>query len=194
MEKFVKAAVAVLICVAGLAFNLLSFDSFLFFGLPLITGVAAAVVGTVRSSKFGTIDQVVAILRVYMGGHLLWSCLRYWSTNSQPVIHHPLGGPFVASLVAIGAFPMIKTLEGICGVLLLSNRFVPLALVLAVPTSLTIFYLNTFVTARLSGILTGPPELGVNVALLLAYFQHYRTMLVEKASVAPPASLSKNRA
>ena len=34
-----------------------------------------------------------------------------------------------ASLVAIGAFPMIKTLEGICGLLLLSNRFVPLALV-----------------------------------------------------------------
>ena len=42
----------------------------------------------------------------------------------------------VASLVASGAFPMIKTLEGICGLLLLGNRFVPLALVLAVPLSL----------------------------------------------------------
>ena len=104
----------------------------------------------------------------------------------QPVIHHPLGGPFVASLVAIGAFPMIKTLEGICGLLLLGNRFVPLALVLAVPTSMTILYLNTFVTARLSGILTGPPELGVNLALLLLYFQHFRPMLAAKAGVAPP--------
>jgi hypothetical protein len=104
----------------------------------------------------------------------------------QPAIDHPIGGPFVASLVAMQAFPGIKTLEGICGVLLLANRFVPLALVLATPTSVTIFYLNTFVTARLSGILTGPPELGVNLLLMLAYFQHYRPMLAPRARVAPP--------
>ncbi len=185
MTKVVKIILGILICAAGLAFNLLSFDSFLFFGLPLIAGVIVALVSTLRNPAFSTIEQITAVLRIYMGGHLLWSCIRYWSTDMQPVIHHPIGGPFVASLVAMGAFPMIKTLEGVCGILLLSNRFVPLALVLAVPTSATIFYLNTFVTARLSGVLTGPPELGVNLLLLLAYIRYYRPFLVARTSVAP---------
>jgi hypothetical protein len=186
MNGGVKIALAILLCLAGVAFLLLRFDSFLFFGLPLIAGVAVAVWITMREPRVGTIEQATAILRIYMGGHLLWSCIRYWSTDMQPVIHHPLGGPFVASLVAIGAFPLIKTLEGICGALLLANRFVPLALVLAVPTSVTIFYLNTFVTARPSGLMTGPPELAVNLLLLLAYFGHFRPMLAAKVRVAPP--------
>ncbi len=181
-----KWAVAVLLCATGLAFNLLSFDSFIFFGLPLIAGVVVAIVNTKRFAGRRTVDQGTDILRIYMGGHLLWSCMRYWMSDLQPVMDHPLGGPFIDSLVLIGAFPGIKTLEGICGVLLLANRFVPLALVLAMPTSVTIFYLNTFVTARLSGILTGPPELGVNLLLLLAYFKSYRPMLAMTARIHPP--------
>ncbi len=186
MNGPVKIVIAALLCLAGLAFYLLSFDSFLFFGLPLIAGVAVAVWNTRTKPDWRTLDQAVDILRVYMGGHLLWSCIRYWMSDMQPAIDHPLGGPFVASLVAIGAFPMIKTLEGICGLLLLGNRFVPLALVLAVPTSVTIFYLNTFVTARLSGVLTGPPELGVNLLLMLAYWHCYRPMLAAKTRALPP--------
>ena len=189
MHRWVKPVLALLVVAAGFAFLLLSFDSFLFFGLPLVAGVIVSAWHTRRDRATTTVEQAAIVLRIYMGGHLLWSCIRYWSTDMQPVIHHPLGGPFVASLVAIGAFPMIKTLEGICGLMLLSNRFVPLALVLAVPTSATIFYLNTFVTARLSGVLTGPPELGVNVLLLLAYFGNFRPMLVARARVAPPFRL-----
>jgi hypothetical protein len=160
-------------------------DSFIFFGLPLIAGVIVAFANTCVRPAYTTAEQAGDLLRIYMGGHLLWSCLRYWMSDMQPAIHHPIGGPFIDSLVAMHAFPGIKTLEGIVGVMLLTNRFVPLALVLAVPTSVTIFYLNTFVTARLSGLLTGPPELGVNVALMLLYFRYYRPMLGSRTSIAP---------
>ena len=183
MSDTLKLAVGGLIVLAGAAFNLLSFDSFLFFGVPMIAGVAVAFWNTRRHPGYSTTEQAADLLRIYMGGHLLWSCLRYWMSDMQPAIHHPIGGPFIESLVAMHAFPGIKTLEGIVGLMLLSNRFVPLALVLAVPTSMTIFYLNTFVTARLSGLLTGPPELGVNVALMLLYLQHYRPMLAARARV-----------
>jgi hypothetical protein len=186
--KLVKIALAVLVCAAGAAFWLLSFDSFLFFGLPMIAGVTYAWWNGARRRDWTTADQVTDVLRVYFGGHLLWSSIRYWTTDIQPVIHHPLGGPFVASLVAIGAFPFIKTLEGIVGTALLSNRFVPLALVLEVPTSATIFYLNTFVTARFIGITTGPAELGINCALLLAYYGYYRPFLVARTRASPPFS------
>ncbi len=186
MHRGARIALGAALCVAGVAFNLLSFDSFLFFGLPLIAGVLTAAWNTRRAPGYSTAEQAADLLRVYMGGHLLWSCLRYWMSDMQPVIHHPIGGPFVESLVAMNAFPGIKTIEGIVGLMLLANRFVPLALVLEIPTAVTIFYLNTFVTARLSGVLTGPPELGVNLALMLLYFQHYRPMLAARARVAPP--------
>jgi hypothetical protein len=186
MGNSLKIVIGVMICAAGTAFNLLSFDSFVFFGLPMIAGLGVALANTLRHPGYSTIEQGTDVLRVYMGGHLLWSCVRYWIGDLQPTIDHPIGGPFVASLVAMDAFPAIKTLEGICGVALLANRFVPLALVLATPTSVTIFYLNTFVTARLSGILTGPPEVGVNLLLMLAYIDHYRPMLTARARVMRP--------
>lgn len=186
MINFLKIAAGMLICATGLAFNLLSFDSFLFFGLPMIAGVAVAAYNTGQTPGYRTVDQATDVLRIYMGGHLLWSSIHYWSTDMQPKMDHPLGGPFIDALVLIDAFPMIKALEGACGLMLLANMWVPLALVLAVPTSMTIFYLNTFVTARLSGILTGPPELGVNLLLMLSYFGSYRAMLTSKAPVAPP--------
>ncbi|WP_052507918.1 hypothetical protein [Sphingomonas hengshuiensis] len=193
MGATVKTVIGGAIIAAGLTFNLLSFDSFLFFGLPMIAGVAAAFWNTRRHPGYSTAEQTADLLRVYMGGHLLWSCLRYWMSDLQPAINHPVGGPFVESLVAMHAFPAIKTIEGFVGVLLLVNRFVPLALVVEIPTAVTIFYLNTFVTARLSGILTGPPELGVNVALMLLYFEHYRPMLAGQARVAPHHLIRLNR-
>ncbi|MCW2382237.1 MULTISPECIES: hypothetical protein [unclassified Sphingobium] len=183
-----KIVAAILICIAGFSFNLLSFDSFIFFGLPMVAGVAVAWANTRRHADWRTIDQATDVMRIYFGGHLLWSCLRFWFTDMQPsgAPMHPIAGPFLASLFATGIFPAVKVLEGIVGVMLLSNRFVPLALVLEVPTSMTVFYLNTFITARLSGLLTGPTELGVNVLLMLAYFQHYRPMLRVKPRAAPP--------
>ena len=180
---------AALVCLAGLSFNLLSFDSFIFFGLPMIAGVVVAIVNTIRDPERTAADQITDVMRIYFGGHLLWSSLRYWATDIELTIHHPVAGPFMDSLIAMHIYPAVKTLEGIVGAMLLANRFVPLALVLEVPTSVTIFYMNTFVTARLSGVLTGPPELGINCALMLAYFQYYRPMLMAKAHAAPPVIL-----
>jgi len=185
MGRAIKIALAAMWCLAGFAFLQLSFDSFLFFGLPMIAGVVVAFVNSRIRRDRATAEQVGDVIRIYFGGHLLWSSIRYWTTDMQPVIHHPIGGPFVASLVAIGAFPFIKSLEGAVGLALLSNRFVPLALVLEVPTSMTVFYLNTFVTGRIIGITTGPAELGANVALMFLYFAYYRPFLVAKSKVQP---------
>lgn len=189
MSKTLKILVGLLICAAGLAFNLLSFDSFIFFGLPMIAGVAVAWYRSRTEPGRTTTDEATDILRIYMGGHLLWSCLRYWMTDMQPTNAHPL----IMALIDMHAFPAIKTLEGVVAIMLLSNRFVPLALVLEIPTAVTIFYLNTFVTARLSGLLTGPPELGVNVILMVLYFQYYRPFLSMRTKTAPPVFLGARK-
>jgi len=161
-------------------------DTFLFFGIPLLGGVLAALILRRMDPRRTTSDHITDGLRVYWGLHLIWSCYRYWFTDSQPVVPHPVAGPFIQSLIDIGMFPGIKTLEGFIGIMLVTNRFVPLALVLEVPTSITIFYINFVVVGEPRQLLTGPLEIGANAALLLAYYRYYRPFLVARAYAAPP--------
>lgn len=186
----IPAAIAVAIAIYLLAFA--KFGTFIFFGLPIIVGVAAALVLRRLDARRTTADHVTDALRIYYGLHLIWSSARFWLGIDQPVIPHPIGGPFIQSLLDMGLFPGIKALEGIIGLILLANRFVPLALVLEVPTSFTIFYLNVFITGAPRQLLTGPLELGVNCALLLCYFRYYQPFLVARAYAAPPAFLGRS--
>ena len=183
----IPAAIAIAIALYLLAFA--RFDTFIFFGIPMIAGVAGALVLRRMDPRRTTSDHVTDALRIYYGLHLIWSASRFWFAGGQPAIPHPIGGPFIESLIATGIFPGIKAMEGVIGLLLVFNRYVPLALVLEVPTSFTIFYLNVFITSAPRQLLTGPLELGVNCALLLAYFRYYRPFLVARAYAAPPRFL-----
>jgi len=188
----IPAAAAIAIAVYILAFA--KFDTFIFFGIPMIAGVVGALVLRRLDPRRTTADHVADALRIYYGLHLIWSSSRYWFAGGQPAIPHPIGGPFIDSLVAMGLFPGIKALEGLIGVVLLTNRFVPLMLVLEVPTSFTIFYLNVFITAAPRQLLTGPLELGVNCALMLCYFRYYQHFLIPRAYAAPPLLLAQSAA
>lgn len=183
----IPAAIAVGIALYLLAFA--RFDTFIFFGIPMIAGVAGALVLRRMDPKRTTSDHATDALRIYYGLHLIWSASRYWFAGGQPAIPHPIGGPFIESLSAMGLFPGIKAMEGVIGILLVLNRYVPLALILEIPTSFTIFYLNVFITGAPRQLLTGPLELGVNCALLLAYFRYYRPFLAARAYAAPPRFL-----
>ncbi|WP_052507915.1 hypothetical protein [Sphingomonas hengshuiensis] len=185
------AALATAIAFYLLAFA--NFGTFIFFGLPILVGVASALVLWRMDPRRTSADHITDALRIYYGLHLIWSCYRYWFTGGQPAVPHPIGGPFIDSLVAMGMFPGIKTLEGLIGILLLANRFVPLALVMEVPTSFTIFYLNVVIVGAPRQLLTGPLELGVNCALLLAYFRYYQPFLVARTVAAPPRFLARSQ-
>lgn len=183
-----------ILAVAGcaIALYLLAFaklDTFFFFGLPILAGLTGAAVLARMDTKRTSSDQITDAVRIYFALHLLWSSGRYWFGDVQPPIPHPVGGPFVASLDAMGLYPGIKALEGLVGLMLLANRFVPLALVLEMPTSFNVFYLNFFITAAPRQLITGPLEIGVNAVLLFLYFRYYRPFLVPHAYAAPPTFL-----
>jgi len=186
----IPAAIACLIAIYLLVFAKL--DTFLFFGAPVLAGVAGSIALARVDPRRTTADHVTDALRIYWGLHLIWSSSRFWFAGGQPVIDHPIGGPFIESLLAMGLFPAIKAMEGIIGIVLLTNRFVPLALVLEVPTSFTIFYLNVFVTGAPRQLITGPLELSVNCLLLLCYFRYYQPFLVARAYAAPPRMLARS--
>lgn len=168
------------------------FDTFMFFGFPILAGIAGALILRRLDPKRTTADHVTDAMRIYFGLHLIWSSSRYWLTDMQPVVPHPIGGPFIQSLLDMGLFPGIKAMEGVVGIILLTNRFVPLMLVLQVPTSFTIFYLNTFITGAPRQLITGPLEIGVNCALLLAYFRYYQPFLTARAYAAPPRFMGES--
>jgi hypothetical protein len=158
-----------------------------------IVPTAAAVMGTAavarrrrrvpENVRAGSV--AVDFLRIFFGAHLVWSGLRFFFGDAQPVIPHPIAGPFIASLTAMGLFPGIKALEIIVGTLLLTKCFIPLALILQFPSTVTIFYMNTFITATSRTVVTGPLELAVHGLLLLSYFGYYRPMLAVNAEPLP---------
>jgi hypothetical protein len=109
----------------------------------------------------------------------------------QPPLEGPAGA-FAGALAATGyMFPLIKATEVAAGLMLLSNRFVPLALAIIAPVVVNIFAFHTFLT---------PPNplaivlLAANVYLGWAYRDAFRPMLgarVKPASAQDEPAVGK---
>ncbi|MEX3680248.1 hypothetical protein AB3X89_24005 [Paraburkholderia sp. BR14320] len=111
---------------------------------------------------------VITWLRLYFGAHLFFSGIRFVIDGYVPMIPG-LAGQYVAGADAVGMYHWVKYMEAVYGALLLMNRFVFLTLILEMPTTVTIFWLNTFISATPRQLFSGPQELLMNGILLLAY-------------------------
>lgn len=95
-----------------------------------------------------------------------------------------VGAPaeFFGALFATGyMLPFIAVAEILAGVLLLSNRFVPLALVLIAPVTLNILFFHLFLD--IASIPVGGLTFVLNLYLLFAYKKYYDPMLVSASSL-----------
>jgi uncharacterized membrane protein YphA (DoxX/SURF4 family) len=96
------------------------------------------------------------------------------------------GGAFLGALAATGyMFPLIKGTEVLAGVLLLSNRFVPLALALLAPITVNIFAFHALLSP---GLALPAVIMALQLYLAYAYRAQYRSMLQATASPAVPSS------
>ncbi|MBL8549267.1 MAG: hypothetical protein JNJ73_04735 [Hyphomonadaceae bacterium] len=131
---------------------------------------------------------VVLWVRVAFGVHSLVSGLNHFLEFPflpLPPLDASPAGVFIAELARIGLYDVIKAVEVAVGLCLVSNRFVPLALVMEFPITLSIFWLNTFVDAAPRQLFTGPRELFYNVFLLAAYAGYYAPMLGFRVGSSP---------
>jgi riboflavin transporter len=136
--------------------------------------------------RAGWMPYVILWLRVAFGAHCLLSGVNYFlPLVPPPPINLSPAGQFVKEMDVVGLYALIKVVEIVAGVLLILNRFVPLALVIEMPTTLSIFYLNTFVDGQPRQLYTGPRELLYNVLLIFAYWAYFRAMLVPNAQLSP---------
>ena len=109
------------------------------------------------------------IVRTLMGLLFIFSSLTYLTGLIQPP---PMEGPikeFNEGLAASGYFmPLLKITELICGILLLSGRFVPLALVILAPIVVNIFFVHLTIARE------GLPIAVIVVAMELFLAYYYR--------------------
>jgi riboflavin transporter len=125
---------------------------------------------------------IILWFRMFYGAHLLYSTLRHYFTTFNPNIPG-MGGRFVNSLVETGMYEMVKAIEGVVGLCLVLNLFVPLVLAIEMPISVIIFYLNFFIVGTGYQLFTGPQEIFLNGLLMVFYGGSYVSML--KARTAP---------
>ena len=93
-------------------------------------------------------------------------------------------GAFLGALAATGyMFPLIKLTEVLAGLLLLTNRFVPLALVVLAPVVVNIFAYHAVLD----------PSMGMAIALVVihvylgwSYRSSFRGLLAARAEVTQP--------
>lgn len=124
------------------------------------------------------------IARVLMGTIYTLNGLNWWYKIITPYpslsdfAHFYPPPDVVGAMIENGIlFHMVKATELLTGVVLLSNRWVPLMLVLAMPVTVPVFVVDAFWHPHLRGVLMGTGSLLLNGFLLLTFFGHYRTLL-----------------
>ena len=89
------------------------------------------------------VGYLVLWVRLVFGVHALLSGLDYFlHVFPPPPIDTSPAGPFVAEMTRIGLFDIIKVIEVIVGFCLVFGIFVPAALILELPTTVSIWYLS----------------------------------------------------
>ena len=102
----------------------------------------------------------------------------------QPLGNQPLSIGVFAALIDSGMFTLVKAVELAAGLMLLFGFRVPLALVMVLPVSFTVWYWDTELQGWWSvSAIYGWAVLGCNLFLLYAYRDCYRTLW---DSYAPP--------
>lgn len=126
-------------------------------------------------------------LRILFGLHFFLNGLNFFlHFFNIPLPHNPVAVNFVKAMNDTGiVFEAVKVVEVTTGIALLVNRFVPLALVVALPVSVNVFFVDVFLVGTwFGGYVLGIGTLLLNVLLLFAYLRYYRPMLSMKAEPA----------
>lgn len=130
----------------------------------------------------------VTVLRLFLGAWMLNSGYSYWAQKfgwppafPQPFGTLPASNQMLVTMVEVGLFDFVKTVEVVGGLCLILGVFVPAATLLLLPVSAVVFYNAVFLNLRTDRLFS-PTYMGVsclyiNVIVALAYLPYYLPML-----------------
>ncbi len=132
---------------------------------------------------------LVLIGRLIFGGWFVVNGLNHWfNFFPQPMGQSHLGLELVTALIDSHLFDVVKAIEAVAGVLILINRFTPLALNACLPISVVIFYWNVILEGNQAGLIAGSVTLGLNALLMLAYLPAYTSVLAWRSRLVGSTS------
>ncbi|MEP7245821.1 MAG: hypothetical protein ABI885_19395 [Gammaproteobacteria bacterium] len=95
----------------------------------------------------------------------------------QPMGSQPLSHELIVALIDSNLFYIVKAVELLAGISVLTGFYTPLALILCMPVSFCVFYWDTPLEGWGSrASIFGEAVLLCNVLLCLAYFRSYRAI------------------
>ena len=115
---------------------------------------------------------------------------HFYPLFPQPLGNQPLSRELFAALRDSHLFALVKAVELIAGLAVLTGIYVPLALVLCMPVSFCVWYWDTALQGWWSlSAIYGWAVLLSNLALCLAYLGSYRSLFaLRRAPVSLPAA------
>jgi uncharacterized membrane protein YphA (DoxX/SURF4 family) len=134
------------------------------------------VVGNSEAGKGFT--RLCYAAQFFFGGWFLAHGLNHWlEFFPRPSGSSPISKELIGALNHSGIFVIVKALEVVTGAMLLANRAVPLAAVLAMPVTLSVAHLNIVANADTFGMVVGVIAIGLNGLVLLGHLDRFLPML-----------------
>lgn len=122
---------------------------------------------------------VIYIVQFFFGGWFLAHGLNHWfEFFPRPSGSSPLSRELIGALNGAGLFNIVKAIEVVVGLLLLANRFVPLAAVAAFPVTLSIAHLNFVANGDAFSIGVGVVIIAMNGLIAIGHLDKFLPMLV----------------
>jgi riboflavin transporter len=118
----------------------------------------------------------VLAVRYFFGGHALASGLNHYLTFVPDIMPRgpAIAVTFMGVLLQTHLYDMVKVMEILCGLSLLTGLFMPLALAMEMPVSIIVCFLSLFIAPTARSIYTGPREVVMNGFLLTMYWGYFR--------------------
>lgn len=129
--------------------------------------------------KGRTFTIVIYAVQFFFGGWFLAHGANHWlEFFPRPSGSSSISHELISALNHSGLFFFVKAIEIVAGILLLANRFVPLAAVLAFPVTLSIAHLNLIANDDVMSHIVGVIIILLNGLIALGHLDKFLPMLV----------------
>mgnify|MGYP001548510595 CR=1 FL=1 len=124
---------------------------------------------------------IVLAARYFFGGHALVSGLNHYLTFVPDIMprNPEIAVRFMSVLLDSHLYDVVKVIEILCGLSLLTGLFIPIGLALEMPVSVIVCYLSLFIAPVPRSIYTGPREVILNLFLLSVYWGHFKVLALQ---------------
>lgn len=135
-----------------------------------------------RSKANIVFKYIVLGVQTFFGAwYLLHGINHFVHVFPQPSGSESLTSQLISVLIKSGMFDFIKASEVVAGVMMLSHRFVPLSIVIAIPSAFVIAYSNIFMQSDLQSLFVGIAILVILGIMSIGYLDSFLPMLRYKA-------------